>query len=90
MGDVAGGPSIAFRGRQTGLKSSAYSACSAASARLEAWLEAEPEQLPLWLPVGLVAGVAAWFWLPSRATWCGFLLAMASIALAGLVFGRIG
>jgi competence protein ComEC len=60
------------------------------SARLEAWLEAEREQLPLWLPVGLVAGVAAWFWLPSRAAWCGFLLAMAAVALAGLVFGRIG
>jgi competence protein ComEC len=46
--------------------------------------------LPLWLPVGLVAGVGAWFWLPSLAAWCGFLAAMAAIALAGFAFGRGG
>lgn len=90
MGDVAGGPSIAFRGRQTRFISGAYRACSALSARLEAWLEAEREQLPLWLPVGLVAGVAAWFWLPSPRAWSGFLLAMAAVALAGFAFGRGG
>jgi competence protein ComEC len=59
-------------------------------ARLESWLEAERAQLPLWLPVGLVAGVAAWFRLPSPATWGGFLLAMAAVVLAGLAFGRGG
>ncbi|WP_019833703.1 ComEC/Rec2 family competence protein [Sphingomonas sp. PR090111-T3T-6A] len=46
--------------------------------------------MPLWLPVGLVAGVAAWFWLPSPRAWCGFLLAMAAVALSGFAFGRGG
>ena len=90
MGDVAGGPSIAFRGRQTALISAVCLASRGPLARLEAWLEAEREQLPLWLPVGLVAGVAAWFWLPSRPAWIGFLLTMAAVALSGLVFGRFG
>ncbi len=90
MGDVARGPSIAFGGRQTGQDEAGPAARRRLSARLEDWLEAERGQLPLWLPVGLVTGVGAWFWLPSPTAWCGFLSAMAAVALLGLAFGRGG
>ena len=90
MGDVARGPSMAFLKRQTGPRRAGLQPRVPLSARLEHWLEAERTQLPLWLPVGGVAGIAAWFWLPSRAGWEGFLLLAVAIALPGLAFGRGG
>ena len=56
--------------------------------RLAAWLEAlaeaERDQFPLWLPVALLTGIAAWFWLPDRSGWIGFLAGMAALALSAL------
>jgi competence protein ComEC len=54
---------------------------------VDLWLEAERDQLPLWLPVGLGAGVAAWFILPTREAWTGFMLGALALACFGLVFG---
>lgn len=88
MGDVARGPSIALRRRQTVRRVGGLGGLRAWPARLEGWFESERTQLPLWLPVGVVSGVAAWFWLPTPAAWSGFLLAMAALAVAGLAFGR--
>ncbi|MBN2971681.1 ComEC/Rec2 family competence protein [Roseomonas aeriglobus] len=52
---------------------------------VERWLEAERDALVLWLPVALGAGIAAWFVLPDRAAWIGWILASAAVAVAGLV-----
>ena len=52
--------------------------------RLERWLEAERDQLALWLPVALGFGIAAWFALPDRSAWIGFLVAQAGLAAAAL------
>ncbi|WP_235524038.1 ComEC/Rec2 family competence protein [Sphingomonas sp. Leaf33] len=52
---------------------------------VERWLEAERDALVLWLPVALGAGIAAWFVLPDRAAWIGWLLASGGVAAAGLV-----
>ncbi len=60
---------------------------------LEEWLEAERDQLPLWLPVALGVGIAAWFVLPLRTQWIGFLLAASGLATLGPMLGwprRIG
>ncbi|WP_326524534.1 ComEC/Rec2 family competence protein [Sphingomonas sp.] len=60
---------------------------------LEPWLEAERDQLVLWLPVALGVGIAAWFVLPDRAAWIGWMLASGGLAVAGLVLplgGRTG
>ena len=54
---------------------------------LERLFEAERDQLPLWLPVGLMLGISAWFWLPDRTGWIGFLLGALAIALAFAAFG---
>ncbi len=56
----------------------------AVAARLEALAEAERDQFPLWLPVGLLMGIAAWFWLPDRSGWIGFMAGMAALALGAL------
>jgi competence protein ComEC len=90
MGDVARGPSMAFRRRQTGDDPAGFRAVSTIPARLEAWLEAERGQLPLWLPVGLVLGIAAWFLFPDRRIWGAFLAATAALGLAGWAFGGGG
>jgi competence protein ComEC len=81
---------MAFLKRQTGPMRAGFRPRVPLSARLEHWLEAERTQLPLWLPVGGVAGIAAWFWLPGRAGWAGFLLLAVALALPGLAFGRGG
>ena len=57
---------------------------------LESWLEAERDQLVLWLPVLLAGGIAAWFLIPDRDGWAGFLLASGALALLGLALGRHG
>lgn len=54
------------------------------AARLEALAEAERDQFPLWLPVGLLGGITAWFWLPDRTAWIGFMAIMAAVALGAL------
>ena len=54
--------------------------------RLEQLFEAERDQLPLWLPVGLILGIGAWFWLPDRFGWAGFLVGTVAIALGFTVF----
>ena len=81
---------MAFLKRQTGPMRAGLRPRVPLSARLEHWLEAERTQLPLWLPVGGVTGIAAWFWLPSRPGWAGFLLLAVALALPGLAFGRGG
>ncbi|MES2338663.1 MAG: ComEC/Rec2 family competence protein [Pseudomonadota bacterium] len=60
---------------------------------LETWLEVERDQLVLWIPVALGAGIAAWFVLPDRAAWTGWMLAGLALAVAGVVLpvgGRVG
>ncbi len=60
---------------------------------VELWLERERDQLPLWLPVALGSGISAWFALPQRNAWLGFLFAMLALAALGLMLGwmrRIG
>ncbi|MGQ0659830.1 ComEC/Rec2 family competence protein [Sphingosinicella sp.] len=57
-------------------------------ARLEALAEAERDQFPLWLPVGLLGGIAAWFWLPDRTGWIGFIAGVAALALGALATAR--
>jgi competence protein ComEC len=54
--------------------------------RIESWLELQRDQLPLWLPVAFGTGAAAWFALPSRGAWIGWLVAMAALVAAGLAF----
>ncbi len=59
----------------------------------ERWLEVERDQLVLWLPVALGAGIAAWFVLPDRAAWIGWMLATLGLAIGGVVLpigGRAG
>ena len=58
--------------------------------RLEAFLEAQRDQLPLWLPVAFGAGAAAWFGLPTRDAWIGWLIVMAAIAAAGWILPARG
>jgi competence protein ComEC len=55
--------------------------------RLEAIADAERDQLPSWLPVGLGLGIAAWFTLPDRASWIGFLLFAGAAMAAALALG---
>lgn len=64
--------------------------CQRAAARIEHWLEGERDQIVLWVPVALGAGVLAWFVLPDSARWCGFLAAMAALALAAALAPRGG
>jgi competence protein ComEC len=92
MGDVARGPSMAFRRRQTGDDPAGFRALSAIRARLERWLEAERGQLPLWLPVGIVVGIATWFAFADARIWSACLAVMAALGLAGWAFGggRLG
>ncbi|HET8612301.1 MAG TPA: ComEC/Rec2 family competence protein [Sphingomonas sp.] len=90
MGDIARGPSIAFRRRQTGERAPARRRFPALGGGVERWLEAEREQLMLWLPVGFVAGVAGWFWLPGPAAWIGLIAAAMGLALLGFAIGRGG
>ena len=90
MGDIARGPSIAFRRRQTGERRSARRRLSGLRGGIERWLEAEREQLVLWLPVGLVAGVAGWFWLPDATAWMGLIAGALGLALLGFAIGRGG
>lgn len=54
---------------------------------IEARLDAERERIGLWLPVMLGAGIAAWFALPTRMHWIALLLALAALALVGLLAG---
>ena len=60
------------------------------SRAVERWLEEERDQLPLWVPVMVGVGIAAWFILPDRARWAGFVLAMVSISFAALAGARGG
>ena len=73
-------PSIGLPRRQTALP-------RRASERLEALFDAERDQLPLWLPVGLGIGIAAWFALPGRGSWSGFLALAVALTLAALALG---
>lgn len=56
-------------------------------ARLEHWLWRERESLILWVPVAFAGGISAWFLLPGRTAWLGFMLCMAAFALLGLLLG---
>jgi competence protein ComEC len=47
---------------------------------MEVWLDRERDQLMLWMPVALGLGIGAWFALPHRAQWIGFILLMLSVA----------
>jgi competence protein ComEC len=78
-----GAPSIGEGAGQTGWRER----FAAVSDWLEARAEAERDQLPLWLPVGLGLGIAAFFVLPDRHAWVGFLLAAASFLFACLAAG---
>jgi competence protein ComEC len=92
-GDAAA-PSIAHVPLESGLAERWRGGLGRLGGWVERRLDLEREQLPLWLPVGLGLGVAAWFFLPDRAAWLGFLLLAAGAAagLAALVpetrFGR--
>lgn len=55
---------------------------------VERWLEAERDALILWLPVVLATGIAAWFVLPNRTAWIGWMLASVGLALGGLVAAK--
>ncbi len=55
--------------------------------QIEIGLEAERESLPLWLPIAFGAGIAAWFVLPTRASWLWVLGTGAGVALLGLILG---
>jgi competence protein ComEC len=54
---------------------------------IELWLEKERDQLPLWLPVALGCGIAAWFLLPLRQDWIGFIAGSLALAVSGPVLG---
>lgn len=59
--------------------------------QIDAFLEAERQQLPLWAVVSFGSGIAAWFALPDRSSWIGFILLSACLASTGLVIGaRVG
>jgi competence protein ComEC len=80
----ASAPSIGTLPLQTGVSARlAY-----VGDRLEALFDAERDQLPLWLPVALGLGIAAWFALPDRYAWIGFLLAAAAGTIGALALGR--
>lgn len=51
---------------------------------IERWLEYQRDQLPLWVPVAFGTGAAAWFALPTRDAWVGWLVAMAALIAAAL------
>jgi competence protein ComEC len=63
-------PDIDNEPRQTGWRDR----IAVFSTPFEALAEAERDQLPLWLPIGLGTGIAAYFILPDRHSWIGFLL----------------
>ena len=89
VGSTVARPSISFRRLQT-LRDRIV---AWRRPSIETWLEAERDQLILWLPVAIGAGIAAWFVLPDRAAWIGWLLASAALAVAGWVLpigGRAG
>ena len=73
-------PSIGLWRRQTAL-------AERFGERVEVLFDAERDQLPLWLPVGLGLGIAAWFALPDRGSWIGFLLAAGAAMVAALAGG---
>jgi len=75
-----GAPSIGDRAGQRGFRDR----FAAVSDWLEAKAEAERGQLPLWLPVGLGLGIAAYFILPDRHAWIGFLLLSLGIVLTAV------
>lgn len=59
---------------------------------VERWLEYQRDQLPLWLPVAFGTGAAAWFALPTRDMWIGWLIgctALLAAALAVPIGGRL-
>jgi competence protein ComEC len=82
VGD-ASAPSIADTPLQTGVSTH----LPGVGRRLEAWFDAERDQLPLWLPVAFGSGIAAWFALPDKAAWTGFLLAACAGLTASLALG---
>lgn len=51
---------------------------------IERWLEYQRDQLPLWLPVAFGTGAAAWFALPTRDAWIGWLVACVALVAAAL------
>lgn len=84
---AAEAPSTGFPSLQMGR---VRDVCQRAAARVEHWLDGERDQIVLWIPVVLGAGVLAWFVLPDSARWCGFLAAMAALALAAALLPRGG
>jgi len=81
-GDAAA-PSIAHGPLESGLAARLLGGLRGVPLWVERRLDLEREQLALWLPVGLGLGVAAWFALPDRAAWIGFLFLASGVA-AGL------
>ena len=59
---------------------------------IERFLERERAQLPPWIVVAFGLGIAAWFALPARTLWVGFICAAAAAGISGffLVPGRLG
>lgn len=49
---------------------------------VEAWLEQQASVLALWTPICLGAGIIAWFLLPDRNWWAGWIAAMSGVAVA--------
>ncbi len=50
----------------------------------ERFAEAQRDQLPLWLPVMFGCGIAAWFVLPTAASWIAWIAANAAVCAAVL------
>jgi competence protein ComEC len=82
-GSTARAPSMGIPRLQTSLLDWTQRRVRAA----ETLLEAERDQLPLWLPVALGSGIAAWYALPQKSGWIGFMIAMSAIAIVGLTIG---
>lgn len=58
-----------------------------AKTTVEDWLWHERESLILWVPVLFGGGIAAWFLLPGRTAWLGFMMCMAALSVIGLLLG---
>ena len=52
---------------------------------IEAFLERERGQLPLWSVACFGAGIAAWFALPARLAWAGFVALAGGVGSAGVL-----
>ncbi len=78
---------MATRPLQTPIGPAVAAALRRLSESIEARLDAERERIALWLPVMLGAGIAAWFALPTKKHWIALLLALAALALFGLLAG---